>query len=79
MVILSSAIYTLFKSNFVSNLLRFSAVNGHADTKNPLIWKQLMILMPIFMAATFLFTLFLQLISLDIKYISRSSHHEVLL
>ena len=37
MVILSSAIYTLFKSNFVSNLLRFSAVNGHADTKNPLI------------------------------------------
>ena len=35
-------VYTLLKSKFVLSTLRFSAVNGHTDTKDTLFRKQLM-------------------------------------
>ena len=52
MIIITSVVYMLFKSQFVS---RFSAVNGHADTKNPLFKKQMMYFNVYILAATFVF------------------------
>ena len=52
-------VYTLFKRQFVSSPLMFSAVNGHADTKNPLFKKQLMHFNIYILAATFIFGSFL--------------------
>ena len=42
MIIITSMVYTWFKSQFVSSLWGFLLCNGHADTKNSLFRKQLM-------------------------------------
>ena len=59
MSINTSMVHTLFKSKFVSSLLRFSMCNGHVDTKNPLFRKQLMYFNIYIVAATFILGSFL--------------------
>ena len=52
-VIFTSMVYTLLKNNSGSSPLRFSAIQGHAGTKNPLFRKQLMYFNVSILATTF--------------------------